>query len=195
MAILRSSHKAVEAKSQQPKSFKELVSRIGQRSQLAAPKYADSTKLVNNFVWGRWTQYVYDHIIAFFFLLGRRLTIPTRFCQKVYDETNHFTTPDPIEVCRKHVDYQVVRSFLEWSCQTSKFKKASSLFTHAKAWRMGVIQYTRAPVDPAVKMDMKNVRNHGPVFLRCVFSLLRYFFAVHHGHLDRPIRARGNWPI
>ena len=105
MAILRSSHKAVEAKSQQPKSFKELVSRIGQRSQLAAPKYADSTKLVNNFVWGRWTQYIYDHIIALFFLLGRRLTIPTRFCQKVYDETNHFTTPDPIEVCRKHVDY------------------------------------------------------------------------------------------
>ena len=59
---------------------------------------------------------------------------------------------------------------------------------------MGVIQYTRAPVDPAVKMDMKNVRNHVPIFLRCVF-LLRYFFAVHHGHLDRPIRARGNRPI
>ena len=44
MAILRSSHRAAEAKSQsksQPKSFKELVSRIGQRSQLVAPKYAD----------------------------------------------------------------------------------------------------------------------------------------------------------
>jgi len=65
MAILRSSHKSVEAKSQpksQPKSFKELVSRIGQRSQLAAPKYADSTKLVTDFVWGRWTQYVYHHL-------------------------------------------------------------------------------------------------------------------------------------
>src|SRR3954471_10373810 len=72
MAILRSSHKAVEAKSQsksQPKSFKELVSRIGQRSQLAAPKYADSTKLVTNFVWDRWTRYVYDHIIALYFFL------------------------------------------------------------------------------------------------------------------------------
>jgi hypothetical protein len=69
MAILRSSHKAVEAKSQsksQPKSFKELVSRIGQRSQLAAPKYADSTKLVTNFIWGRWTQYVYYHIFRLF---------------------------------------------------------------------------------------------------------------------------------
>jgi hypothetical protein len=69
MAILRSSHKAVEAKSQpksQPKSFKELVSRIGQRSQLAAPKYADSTKLVTNFVWDRWTRYVYYHIYCLF---------------------------------------------------------------------------------------------------------------------------------
>jgi hypothetical protein len=46
-----------------------------------------------------------------------------------------------------------------------EIQKASSLFTHAKAWRMGIIQYTRAPVDPAVKMDMKNVRNHVPVFL------------------------------
>jgi hypothetical protein len=78
MAILRSSHKAAEAKSQsksQPKSFKELVSRIGQRSQLVAPKYADSTKLVTNFVWGRWTQYVTITFIAFSFLLERRLTI------------------------------------------------------------------------------------------------------------------------
>jgi hypothetical protein len=48
MAILRSSDKAVKGKPQ-PKSFKELVSRIGQRSQLTAPKYRDSTKLLNNF--------------------------------------------------------------------------------------------------------------------------------------------------
>lgn len=125
----------------------------------------------------------------FHFFLNAGLQYLTRFCQNVYDETHHFTIPDPIEICRKHVDYQVVRSFLEWSCQTSKFKKASSLFTHAKAWRMGVIQYTRAPLDPAVKMDMKNVRHHVPIFLRRIlsFHLLRYFFTVHHGHLDRPI--------
>ena len=36
MAILRSSHKAGQTKPQ-AKSFKELVGRLGQRSQLAAP--------------------------------------------------------------------------------------------------------------------------------------------------------------
>jgi hypothetical protein len=66
---------------------------------------------------------------------------------------------------------------LEWSCQTSKFKKASSLFTHAKAWRMAIIQYTRAPVDPAVKMDMKNVRNHVPVFVVSSPSTYSDFFS------------------
>ena len=52
MAILRSSHKAGKTTPPQGKSFKELLSRLGQRSQLAAPKYADSTKLMNGFVWG-----------------------------------------------------------------------------------------------------------------------------------------------
>jgi hypothetical protein len=81
MAILRSSHKVVEAESQpksQPKSFKELVSRIGQRSQLAAPKYADSTKLVTKFVWDRWTQYVYDHIYRLFITSWTALPWPAR---------------------------------------------------------------------------------------------------------------------
>jgi len=57
MAILRSSNKAGKTKPQ-AKSFKELVSRLGQRSQLAAPGYAESTKLGNAFIWGRWTKYV-----------------------------------------------------------------------------------------------------------------------------------------
>jgi hypothetical protein len=35
----------------------------------------------------------------------------TRFCQKVYDESDHFTTPDPVEVCKSHIYYEVVRSF------------------------------------------------------------------------------------
>jgi len=43
MAILRSSRKAGKA-TPKAESFKELLSRLGQRSQLAAPKYADSTK-------------------------------------------------------------------------------------------------------------------------------------------------------
>jgi hypothetical protein len=57
MAILLSSHKTGRTKPQ-AKSFKQLVSRIGQRTQLAPPEYADSTKLRTAFSWGRWTQYV-----------------------------------------------------------------------------------------------------------------------------------------
>lgn len=63
----------------------------------------------------------------------------TRFCQKVYDESDHFTTPTPVKVCKNHLHYEVVRSFLEWSCQKSNFTKSSSLFTYAEGWRMGVI--------------------------------------------------------
>jgi hypothetical protein len=43
MAILRSSHKAGQTKPQD-KPFNELISVLGQRSQLAAPKYAPSTQ-------------------------------------------------------------------------------------------------------------------------------------------------------
>src|SRR3954469_23116848 len=73
---------------------------------------------------GRWTQYVYyDFYRLFHFFLNAGLQYLTRFCQKVYDETNHFTSPDPIEVCRKHVDYEIVRSFLEWSCSDLEIQK------------------------------------------------------------------------
>src|SRR5436305_5109480 len=61
MAILRSSHKAGQTKPQD-KPFKDLISGLGQRSQLAAPKYADSTKLGNAQVWGGWTKYAYPSI-------------------------------------------------------------------------------------------------------------------------------------
>ena len=61
MAILRSSHKAGQTKPQ-AKSFKELVGRLGQRSQLAAPKYLDSTKRGIAQVWGLWTKYVYPSV-------------------------------------------------------------------------------------------------------------------------------------
>ena len=68
MAILRSSHKAGKTTPPQGKSFMELLSRLGQRSQLAAPKYADSTKHVNGFVWGFWTRCVYS--LGFIHRLG-----------------------------------------------------------------------------------------------------------------------------
>jgi hypothetical protein len=71
MAILRSSHKAGQTKAGQTKAgqtkpqdkpFKELISRLGQPSQLAAPNYEDSTKEVITRVWTRWTKYVYPSI-------------------------------------------------------------------------------------------------------------------------------------
>jgi hypothetical protein len=52
MAILRSSHKTGKTEPQ-AESFKELVSRLSQRSQLAAPGCADSIKLGTAFIWGR----------------------------------------------------------------------------------------------------------------------------------------------
>jgi hypothetical protein len=86
------------------------------------------------------------------------LSLP-RFCQKVFEETDHFATADPVEACKSHMHYEVARSFLEFSCEEGKFGSASSLFTFAKTWRMGVHLHTRHPVDQTVKMDMKNVRS------------------------------------
>ena len=60
MATLRSSHKVGNTKPQ-ARPFSALLSRIGQRSELAAPKYEDSTKLGIARTWGRWTAYVYPY--------------------------------------------------------------------------------------------------------------------------------------
>ena len=117
---------------------------------------------MNGFVWGFWTQCVslrFIHLLSSWVVANK--TGP-RFCQKVYDDSNYFTSPDPIHVCKNHLHYEVVRSFLEWLCQTSRLTSSASLFTYAKAWRMGVIQYTRSPVDPAIKMDTKKVRDDLP---------------------------------
>jgi len=38
----------------QTRPFKELVNGLGHLSQLEGPKYVDSTKLMNGFVWGRY---------------------------------------------------------------------------------------------------------------------------------------------
>ena len=100
IAILRSSHKADKTKPQ-AKSFKELVSRPGQRSQLAAPGYADSTKLGTVFIWGRWTKYVDSsihgpHLSSW----AEANNVGPRFRQKAYEESNYFTTSDPVDVCR-----------------------------------------------------------------------------------------------
>lgn len=61
MAILHSGHKAGPIKPQ-AKSFKELISRLGQRFELAAPGYEDSIKRGIAYVWERWTKYVYPYM-------------------------------------------------------------------------------------------------------------------------------------
>jgi len=55
-----------------------------------------------------------------------------RFCQKIYEESNYFTSPDPVDVCKNHLHYEVIRLFLEWSYQISRFTISTSLFTYAK---------------------------------------------------------------
>jgi hypothetical protein len=40
----------------------------------------------------------------------------TSFCQKAYEESRTFITPDPKDICKYHLHYEVVRSFPEWSC-------------------------------------------------------------------------------
>jgi hypothetical protein len=76
-----------------------------------------------------------------------------RFCQKVYDKSSYFTTPDPIHVYKNHLHHEVVRSFLEWSCQISRMASSASLFTYAKVWRMDVVLYCRATPSPACQVS------------------------------------------
>jgi hypothetical protein len=83
MTALRSSHKA-DKTGPQARSFQEVVSLIGQHTQLASPGYTDSTKLGTAYIWGRWTKYVDCSIY------GPRLSSWTRanetrprFCQSL----------------------------------------------------------------------------------------------------------------
>jgi len=59
---------------------------------------------MHSFVWGRWTQYVYSLGLIAFYLSAWAAVNKTgpRFCQKVYDESNYFTSLDPIDVCKNH---------------------------------------------------------------------------------------------
>jgi hypothetical protein len=36
-----------------------------------------------------------------------------RVLDSVYEESNYFTTSDPVNVCKNHLHYEVVKSFLE----------------------------------------------------------------------------------
>ena len=115
MAILRSRHKADKIKPH-AKSFKELVSRLGQRSQLTAPGYVDSIKLSTAFIWGRWIKYVDSYTHDPNLSLSADINnIRLRFYQKVYEESSHFISSDSVNVCKNYLNYETVRSFLEWS--------------------------------------------------------------------------------
>jgi len=68
--------------------------------------------------------------MALIFLHGRGLT--RQVLDSVYEESNYFTTSDPVDVCKNHLHYEVIRLFLEWSYQISRFTISTSLFTYAK---------------------------------------------------------------
>ena len=85
------------------------------------------------------------------------------FCQKVYKESNYFKTSDPVDVCKNHLPHEVVRSFLEWSCQIRRFITSKSLFAYAKDWKVAVLEYTRSSVDSTIKMDLKMYASPDPL--------------------------------
>jgi hypothetical protein len=57
MGIIRSSYETGQIKPH-AKPFKELISRLGQSSEPAAPGYEDSTKRGIAYAWRRWTKYI-----------------------------------------------------------------------------------------------------------------------------------------
>jgi hypothetical protein len=113
MAILHSSHKAGKTQPQ-AKLFEELVSRIGQRTRLAPPGYADSTKLRTAFVWGRWIKYVDCSIYGPYLSSGTQINETDRkFCQKIYEESNYFKIFDSFDVHKNYLYYEIVKWFLK----------------------------------------------------------------------------------
>ena len=49
---------------------------------------------------------------------------------------------------------------------------------------MAVLEYTQAPVDSTIKVDMKNVRASVDLSPLRVYHSLNIFFTVHYGHID-----------
>src|SRR5947207_13683953 len=59
-----------------------------------------------------------------------------RFCQRVYKESNYFSTYDLVDACKNHLHYEVVRSFLLESrgLQRLQRRRHSSLTQEPKGW-------------------------------------------------------------
>jgi hypothetical protein len=140
---------------------------------------------------------LFRSIAVFFLALAKANKDRVRFCRKVYNESDHFSSLDPVRVCTDDLYCEAVQTFLDWSCSVSNFKSSSSLFTYSKGWRMGVVQHTGFPVNPVIKMDMKNVHILFLFLLISTFSplLTRNLLTVYYERLDRQVRAQANRPI
>jgi hypothetical protein len=76
--------------------------------------------------------------------------------------------------------------------------KGVILFTYAKTWRMGVITNIRAPVDPSIKMDIKNVSGHTLFLEYCSIRLdirIPLHFAMLLCHDTRFVSCRWLFPF
>jgi hypothetical protein len=107
--------------------------------------------------------------------------------RKAYGESDYFSTPDPVKVYKNHLNCEVVRTFSEWSGDTSRRTKALSLFTYTKAWRMSIIQHTRFPVDPAIKMDMKKCTGAASYSVLVCLSIVPTLTIFFHSHIMDPL--------
>jgi hypothetical protein len=84
--------------------------------------------------------------MALIFLHGRGLT--RQVLDSVYEESNYFTTPDPVDVCKNHLHYEVVRSFgMKETFEFKILRRATAAALPGKSLR-GLDQETRGYTNP-----------------------------------------------
>ena len=59
------------------------------------------------------------------------------------------------DVCRNHLHYEIIRSFLEWSSQISRFTTST---LHLRKSLEDGSRSIQSMVDSMIKIDMKNAR-------------------------------------
>jgi hypothetical protein len=69
------------------------------------------------------------------------------------------------DVCRNHLHHEIIRSFLEWSSQISRF--TPSTLHLRKSLEDGSLSI-QSMVDSTIKIDMKNVREPEPLSSQAV---------------------------
>ncbi|HEY5744894.1 MAG TPA: hypothetical protein VIU12_02350 [Chryseolinea sp.] len=55
------------------------------------------------------------------------------------------------------MNYNLLRTFLEWHCEKGTVKKASTVFQLAKYLRMAIYDFTGSKVDEGIKADSRVV--------------------------------------